>query len=229
MVKEKILVIEDDPDILELLQYNLERAGYKVRNAMHGETGLKEAEGYEPDLIILDIMLPGMDGLNVCKKLRQKEKTSSIPIIMLTAKGEESDVVAGLELGADDYVTKPFSPNELVARMRAVLRRPPPVKKDQEVTKVECGPIKIDSERHEAYLGQDPMALTLAEFNLLKALVSQPGRVFTRDQLLESITGGDTYLIDRNIDVHIRAIRKKLGEHDQMIQTVRGVGYKCKD
>jgi two-component system phosphate regulon response regulator PhoB len=176
---------------------------------------------------VLDLMLPGLDGLSVCRKLRAHPTTCEIPIVMLTAKGEESDVVIGLEMGADDYVAKPFSPKELLARIRAVLRRPRHgvINEGRRTT----GPVTLDPERHEAFLHDAPLVLTLAEYKLLSALTSRPGRVFTREQLLEKITGGETYVIDRNVDVHIRAIRKKLGADADFIQTVRGVGYKCRE
>lgn len=225
--EDKILMIEDDSDISELVQYNLEREGYKVFVSANGESGFSQAMTLRPDLIILDLMLPGLDGLSVCRKLRAHPTTAEVPIVMLSAKGEESDVVVGLEMGADDYVTKPFSPKELIARIRAVLRRP------RQSTVVEgrriTGPVTLDPERHEAFLRDEPLVLTLAEYKLLSALTSRPGRVFTREQLLEKITGGETYVIDRNIDVHIRAIRKKLGGDADFIQTVRGVGYKCRE
>jgi len=229
-----VLVIEDDPDILELVQYNLEKDGYTVTPAPHGEAGLREANKRKPDLIVLDLMMPGMDGLEVCRRLRRQNDTQDIPIIMLTAKGEESDVIVGLEMGADDYMVKPFSPKELIARIRAVLRRGlPPEASGTDGggagTFIQVGPIKIDVDRHVAKLDDQPLNLTLAEYRLLQTLTSRPGRVFTRDQLLEKITGGEVVVIDRNVDVHVRAVRKKLGDHAEMIQTVRGVGYKCKE
>jgi DNA-binding response OmpR family regulator len=229
LVEETILLIEDDADISELLQYNFEREGYKVYIAGDGELGLRQALQLVPDLIVLDLMLPGLDGLSVCRKLRAQPQTQEIPIVILTAKGEESDVVIGLEMGADDYVTKPFSPKELLARIRAVLRRPrqsPATPSSEQRT---VGPVTIDQERHEVWLYQQPLALTLAEYRLLSTLTSRPGRVFTREQLLEKITGGEAYVIDRNVDVHVRAIRKKLGDAADFIITVRGVGYKCRE
>ena len=230
MASETILVIEDDGDIQELVQYNLERQGYRVIAAADGETGFKVALTANPDLVLLDIMLPGIDGLSVCRKLRENNDTRHLPIIMLTARGEESDVIVGLELGADDYVTKPFSPKELVARVRAVLRRSTEETQDSRKSGfVSVGPIEIDDERHEAFYKGRALKLTLAEYRLLQTLVSRPGRVFTRDQLLEKITGGDVYVIDRNVDVHIRAIRKKLEVDSEFIVTVRGVGYKCQE
>lgn len=229
MPDDTILLIEDDSDISELVQYNLEREGYKVTAAADGELGWSQAVQHKPDLIVLDLMLPSMDGLTVCKKLRSSPETMGIPIVMLTAKGEESDIVIGLEMGADDYISKPFSPKELIARIRAVLRRPRAAATATDISRRTVGPITIDSERHEAYLNGKPLALTLAEYRLLSTLISRPGRVFTREQLLEKITGGEVYVIDRNVDVHIRAIRKKLAEEAEFIVTVRGVGYKCRE
>lgn len=229
MTEEKILIIEDDTDISELVQYNLEREGYKVYTAHDGEIGYAKAVQERPALIVLDLMLPGLDGLSVCKQLRALPETKNIPIVMLTAKNEESDVVIGLEMGADDYVSKPFSPKELIARIRAVLRRPQAEMVKASSSLVTVGPIAIDAERHEVSLKGQTLALTLAEYRLLTALTSRPGRVFTREQLLEKITGGEVYVIDRNVDVHIRAIRKKLGDEADFILTVRGVGYKCRE
>lgn len=231
MNDEKILLIEDDSDISELVQYNLEREGFKVYTAAAGEVGFNQAVQLQPNLIILDLMLPGLDGLSVCRKLRAHASTFEIPIVMLTAKGEESDVVIGLEMGADDYVPKPFSPKELVARIRAVLRRPRAMTATNAGAdgRRTVGPITIDAERHQVSMGDQALSLTLAEYRLLATLMSRPGRVFTREQLLEKITGGEAYVIDRNVDVHVRAIRKKLGENAEFIITVRGVGYKCRE
>lgn len=228
-VDDKILLIEDDPDISELVQYNLEREGYKVYASADGELGMNQAMQLQPSLIVLDLMLPGLDGLSVCRKLRAHPSTMEIPIVMLTAKGEESDIVVGLEMGADDYIAKPFSPKELVARIRAVLRRPRGGQSAQAEGRREVGPVTIDPDRHEVYLRGEPLQLTLAEYRLLSTLTSRPGRVFTREQLLERITGGEAYVIDRNVDVHVRAIRKKLGDDAEFIGTVRGVGYKCRE
>jgi len=230
MAAEEILVIEDDADISELVQYNLEKHGFRVHAVRDGELGFQQALKLQPSLILLDIMLPGVDGLTVCRRLRENNDTRHIPVIMLTAKGEESDVVIGLELGADDYVTKPFSPKELVARVRALLRRAGDEGTGKSAAaRLVVGPVEFDAERHEVFHRGRQVAFTLAEYRLLQTLISRPGRVFTRDQLLEKITGGDTYVIDRNVDVHVRAIRKKLEGDSDFIVTVRGVGYKCKD
>jgi DNA-binding response OmpR family regulator len=231
MPKERVLLVEDDPDIAELVQFNLEREGYRVVVCSEGDEGLAEIIRSKPNLVILDLMLPKVDGLTICKTIRGQAEHADVPIIMLTAKGEESDVVVGLELGADDYLTKPFSPRELLARIKAVLRRQRPTATPAaaQSRRITVGPVALDIERHEAYLNDQSLTLTLAEFKILSTLLSKPGRVFTREQLLEKITGGDVYVIDRNIDVHIRSIRKKLGDEAEFIITVRGVGYKCRE
>ncbi len=229
MPKENLLIIEDDPDIVELVQYNLERDGFRVNAARDGERGLQEASSSHPNLILLDLMLPGMEGLEVCRALRQNRNTRRIPIVILTAKGEETDVVLGLEMGADDYVTKPFSPRELSARVRAVLRRAEAAS-EVEATRIEHGPLLLDAERYQVWLNGHALNLTLSEFRLLHALVSSPGRVLTRDQLVERITAGECIVTDRNVDVHISSLRKKFGDdNEDLIVTVRGVGYKCKE
>ena len=227
MSKSTVLVIEDDTDLRELIEYNLKTAGFNLLSAEDGEIGLAIAIDKNPDIIVLDIMLPGMDGLTVCRRLRENEKSQNTPIVMLTAKSEESDIVIGLELGADDYMTKPFSPKELVARVKAVLRRGHTT--NDKPRKIQAGPLSIDLEKHEVRINSEEIKLTLAEFNLLKMLVSRPGRVFTREQLIESVSGADTFVIDRNIDVHIRALRKKIGTHRDSILTIRGIGYKWKE
>lgn len=227
MGKDTILLVEDDPDIVELVRYNLEREGFTVIAAGNGEAGLAAATEQRPSLILLDLMLPGMEGLDVCRELRRWEATREVPLIMLTAKSDEADIVLGLGLGADDYVTKPFSPKQLIARIRAVLRRGAMSPAPQAPDRIEHGPLVIDSGRHEVRIDGQPVAFTLAEFRLLCTLAANPERVFTRDQLLDRITQGKSVIIDRNIDVHIRAIRKKLGAHGERIVTVRGVGYKC--
>ena len=220
-----ILVIEDDPDILELIQFNLEKHSFKVSTAASGELGLQFAKEFQPDLILLDVMLPTMDGHTVCRNLKEIPETKNIPIIMLTAKNEESDIVVGLELGADDYMGKPFSPRELYARIKALLRRSRPTQENRNF--LHCGPISLDTEKHEIFFEGNQIHLTLTEFNILKTLISKPGRVFSREQLIRNVMGDQTYVIDRNVDVHIRALRKKLGEKSEFIKTIRGVGYKC--
>ena len=229
--RKTVLVIEDEPDIQELLEFNLHKQGFNVLVAGDGETGLTSAVEHKPDLIILDIMLPGLDGLEVCKEIRKNSELDTAVILMLTAKSEEADMVVGLELGADDYLTKPFSPKELVARVRAHLRRNRNNNSglpDGEKGILKHKEITIDCRKHEVKVSDETVQFTLAEFKLLKALVEDVGRVFTRDQLINVIAGEDTFLVGRNIDVHIRSVRKKLGEFAEMIETIRGVGYKCR-
>lgn len=227
MAKETILVVEDDPDIVELLEYSLEREGYKVLAASDGEKGLSEARKRKPALVLLDLMLPGLDGLSICRALKEDGATKDIPVMMLTAKGEESDVVVGLEFGADDYVRKPFSPRELIARIRAVLRRSQPAPAVR--SRIELGSVTLDKERHEVSVDDVPVTFTRSEFRLLWRLAKHPGRVYSRDELVESLTDGEAVILDRNIDVHVSSIRKKLGEHGGIVVTVRGVGYKVVD
>lgn len=227
MAKETILVVEDDPDIVELLEYSLEREGYKVLAASDGEKGLSEARRRKPALVLLDLMLPGLDGLSICRALKEDGATKDIPVMMLTAKGEESDVVVGLEFGADDYVRKPFSPRELIARIRAVLRRSQPAPAVR--SRIELGSVTLDKERHEVSVDDVPVTFTRSEFRLLWRLAKHPGRVYSRDELVESLTDGEAVILDRNIDVHVSSIRKKLGEHGGIVVTVRGVGYKVVD
>jgi len=229
MPKETVLVIEDDLDIVEIIQYNFEREGYRVITASNGEKGIDLAQSRKPALIVLDLMLPGLDGLEVCKRLRSHVETRSIPIVMLTAKGEESDIVLGLGVGADDYVTKPFSPKELLARITAVLRRGDLKGDVPGGTRISRGDIVIDPARFEVEVKGKPTSLTLTEFKILSILAANPGRVYTRQRLLDKIQGGDSFVDDRNIDVHIRAIRRKLGEYADTVKTVRGVGYKFRD
>jgi len=228
MDQQRILVIEDDPDIVELLQYNLEREGFEVCTAKTGEEGKARALECRPSLILLDLMLPRTSGLDVCRELRSREETKRTPLIMVTAKGEESDVVLGLELGADDYVTKPFSVKELIARIHSVLRRVD-VRPREAPTRIERGDLVIDDDRHEVLLGGEPVDLTLAEYRLLHALAANPGRVFTREQLIGRITAGGYVIAERNVDVHVAAIRRKMKEVAELIVTVRGIGYKFKD
>jgi len=224
----KILLVEDDPDIVEVVRYNLGRDGYKIAVARNGEQGLQEATRNKPDLVLLDLMLPGLNGLEVCRKLRGQRATADVPVIMLTARSEESDVVVGLEMGADDYIAKPFSPRELVARVKAVLRRAERRGAEEGRTRVQIENLVLDTVRHEVLLDGKPVRLTRAEFRLLWALCQSPGRVFSRNDLAETVTAGENLIIDRNIDVHVSSIRKKLGDSGNLIATVRGVGYKCR-
>jgi two-component system alkaline phosphatase synthesis response regulator PhoP len=229
MAHEKIIVIEDEADIREVIEYNLSREGYGVYTASDGESGLALAKSKAPDIVLLDLMLPGLDGIEVCRQLKTDPVTRSIPIIMVTAKGEESDVVLGLGIGADDYMIKPFSPKELSARVKAVLRRGPLKETRSNRDRIVCGEVLIDSDRHEVRIEGEPVVFTATEFRLLHFLASHPGRVFTRDRLLSRVLGEDVFVFDRNIDVHISSVRKKLGSHRAMLETVRGVGYRFRD
>lgn len=225
-----VLLVEDEQDLLDLLSYNLEREGYDVRTTTSGEEALKLVNAQPPQLILLDLMLPGMDGLEVARTIKGKSRTNSIPIIMLTAKGEESDIIKGLEIGADDYITKPFSPRVLLARIAAVIRRTdangelvdePPV--------IEVGDLTIDLERHEVSMAGQPIDLTATEFKLLSLMAARPGRVFTRQQIIESIHEGFAAVTDRSVDVQVVALRRKLGDTGRNIETVRGVGYRFRE
>ncbi len=225
MSEATVLVVEDEADIRELVQLTLERANYSVITAETGGEACRLATSKLPDLIILDLMLPDMQGFDVCKRIREQSTTADIPIIMATARGEEVDVVLGLELGADDYIKKPFSLSELISRVRAVLRRADNIRPRGRILRV--GSIEIDREGHEVRQDGELLKLTRAEFRLLTGLLESRGRVLSRDQLLDRITGGQTAIIDRNVDVHIRSLRSKLGDASTMIMTIRGVGYKC--
>jgi len=225
-MKEKILIIEDEKDIIKMLEYNLKKEGFRVINARDGEDALDLALREYPDLILLDLMLPGIDGLEVCKTLKKEAKTVSIPIIMLTAKSQESDKVVGLELGADDYITKPFSPRELIARIKAVLRRATEKEKLPEV--FQSGDLRIDFAKISASVKDKPVELTAKEFELLKTLLKAKGRVLSRDYLLDSIWGYDhaMEIQTRTVDVHVRTLRKKLKSAAKMIVTVKNYGYR---
>ena len=227
MAKENILIVDDEEDVLELVRYNLDKNGYNTETATTGEEALAKARAKLPDLVILDLMLPGIDGLGVCKKLKSDAKTEHIPIIILTAKGEEIDIVTGLELGADDYVTKPFSPKVLVARVRKILHRA--VARDLEKAPVKIYELTIDPARREVLIKNKPVVLTFTEFNILYALAKRPGLVFTRYQIVDALHGDDYLVTDRAVDVQIVGLRKKLGPFSKYIETVRGVGYRFKD
>lgn len=229
MEKVKILVVEDEAPIQELLQFNLERVKYKVKIADSGEEALKQATKFNPDLILLDIMLPGTDGLEVCKTLKSSSKTENIPIIMLTALCEEADIVTGLELGADDYITKPFSPRVLLARVKAALRRPNSADADKTEELISIHNIIIDLSRHRVTVDSTEITLTHTEFKVLKLMTTQPGRVFTRYQIVDAVHGEDYPVTDRSVDVQIVGLRKKLGEAGNYIETVRGIGYRFKE
>lgn len=227
MPSAKILVVEDEADLVKLLEYHLKRENYSVLSARDGETALRLAKENLPDLILLDLMLPGVDGLEVCRLLKADAATSHIHVVMLTAKGEEADIVAGLELGADDYVSKPFSPRVLLARVKAVLRR-----HSEQVEmhdKLQIGGLLIDPARHEVKVHGNPCDLTATEFKLLEHMARRPGRVFTRVQLINAARGEDVVIVDRTVDVHISSLRRKLGKCGHLIETIRGVGYRFRD
>lgn len=228
MIKAKILIIEDEKDIIELVQYNLEREGYKVVYFIKGEDALEYLDKEVPDLVILDLMLPGIDGLETCRLIKQDSKTKNVPILILSAKGEESDVVVGLQLGADDYVTKPFSPKVLLARVKALLRRLSTSALEQEDIR-QFGDLKINFPKHKVSYRSQSIELTAIEFNILEFLSRSPGRVFTRDQIMDGVWKDGKFIIDRAVDVHIRALRKKMGDAADLIETVRAVGYRFKD
>ncbi len=225
MKLEKVVVVEDEADIREVIEYNLNREGYRTSSVSDGEQALQMIRKAEPDLVLLDLMLPGLDGIEVCQQLKSDPSTRDIRIIMVTAKGEERDVLLGLGVGADDYVTKPFSPRELLGRVKAVLRRGPLQDEKASPKRVVRGGLIIDWERHRVQVENKPVVLTATEFRLLHFLAAHPSRVFTRDQLLSRVIGENASVVDRNIDVHVRAVRRKLGNHRDLIQTVRGVGY----
>ncbi len=228
MANEHILVVDDEADILELVEYNLTKAGYRITCAETGEEALKKSSASVPDLVVLDLMLPGMDGLETCRHLKEDQKTRHIPIVMLTAKGEESDIVTGLELGADDYVTKPFSPRVLVARIRAALRRKSEEPLDEKAA-LRIRDLEIHPGRHEVQVKGKPVDLTVTEFRILQFLARRPGWVFTRYQIVDGTQGGDAAVTDRSVDVHIVSLRRKLGPCGKDIETVRGVGYRFRD
>lgn len=228
MVRELILVVEDDEDIQELIRYNLIQAGYRVVVAGSGEEGVKIAHAKTPDLILLDIMLPGMDGLEVCRTLSAQENTRQIPIIMLTAKGEETDIVTGLQMGADDYITKPFSPRVLLARIKVVLRRQGrDVDNAEQALKI--GEIHIHPGRREVRVKDKLVELTFTEFGILHFLARHPGWVYTREQIVDAVHGEDYPVTDRSIDVQMVSLRRKLGSAGDNLETVRGVGYRFKE
>ena len=228
MAEAHILIVEDEEDILQLIEYNLLKEGFTAVCARTGEEALRLARDEQPDLVLLDLMLPGIDGLEVCRTLRRQPPTATTPIVMLTAKGEEADIVAGLELGADDYITKPFTPKVLVARLRTVLRRraAAPVEKDS-ILRIHG--IEIHPGRHEVLVGGKRVELTFTEFRLLQLLAGRPGWVFTRYQIVNAVRGEDYVVTDRAVDVQIVGLRKKLGEAGRYIETVRGVGYRFRD
>jgi two-component system, OmpR family, alkaline phosphatase synthesis response regulator PhoP len=232
MARESVLVVDDEPDILELVKYNLDKEGYQVTVVATGEDALAATRTKMPDIVILDLMLPGVDGLEVCRRLRGDPKTRNIPIVMLTAKGDEADVVTGLELGASDYVTKPFSPRVLTARIRAVLRRGDEAEDDEATIRIKD--LTIHPGRHQVFVTDKSVELTATEFRILLFLAKRPGWVFTRQQIVDAAQGDDAFVsdrfvTDRSVDVHIVSLRRKLGSGGAYIETVRGVGYRLQD
>ena len=227
MPKARILIVEDDRSLADVLDYNLRQDGYQTSVASDGQDGLQQARLKPPDLIVLDLMLPIIDGLEICRRLRADPVTRNILVLMLTAKAEETDQVAGFSVGTDDYVSKPFSVKVLLERVRALLRR-----RDGNIASanvlVSQG-VMIDRERHRATMADQILDLTPSEFGLLEALIRQPGRVFSRSELIDAALGGDSLVLERTIDVHIRSLRKKMAEHAPLVETVRGVGYRFRD
>lgn len=229
MSKGHILVVDDEEDLLELVAYNLRREGYEVDCVTTGETALRAARSKSVDLIILDLMLPGADGLEVCRALRSDPQTRDIAIVMLTAKGDEADVVAGIELGADDYISKPFSPRVLLARIRAVLRRRSHSATEDDSAMVRIHKLEIDPVRHEVKVDKRRLDLTITEFRVLSWLARHPGRVFTRQQIIDAVRGDDYPVTERSVDVQVVALRRKLEDCGDYIETIRGVGYRFKE
>ena len=227
MPRKTVLVVEDDPSIAELVQYNLEKNGYEVTVAGDGEQGLAQARKSRPDFVILDLMLPGIDGLEVCQSMRRDPALADLPIIMLTARSSETDMVVGLTVGADDYVPKPFSPSVLVARIKALGRR---VKARTDPRPVQVfGNLSIDKSAHKVFVNGADVYLTHTEFRLLAALADRPGRALSRSELLDLAIGEDVFVVDRTIDVHVASLRRKLGGCADLIETVRGLGYRFKE
>jgi DNA-binding response OmpR family regulator len=227
MAGQKILIVEDDKHISKLVKYNLEKAGFDCITAITGEAALDVLDKDSIDLIILDIMLPKMDGFETCRNIKQEKKLSGIPIIMLTAKGEETDKVVGFELGADDYVVKPFSPRELILRVKAILKRGKPQEEEKDILSVDK--IKIDIPRHKVTADKKEIILTQIEFKLLVTLIKRKGRVQSRDRLLEDVWDIAADVTTRTIDTHIKRLREKLGKAGELIETVRGIGYRCNE
>jgi len=226
MSKGKVLIVEDDRDIAEMIDYNLKEEGYETVSAFNGEEGVKLAKKESPDLLILDIMLPIIDGFEVCRILKNEQITADIPVIILSAKSQETDKIVGLELGADDYITKPFSPRELIARIRAILRRGRALSFG---SCIERGDIVIDSTKHKVMVGQKAISLTFTEFRLLEFLARRPGVVFSRDQILDGVIGDDAMVCDRTVDAHVKSLRRKLGTAKDYIETIRRAGYRFRE
>ena len=228
MSRQSVLVVEDEEDIMEVIRFNLEKEGYEVHQALSGEKALQVMENNLPSLVLLDLMLPGINGLDLCRIFKQNDRTKAIPVIMLTAKSEDADIVAGLEMGAEDYITKPFSPRVLLARVRTVLRcRETGVKDDSSVIHLEG--MQIHPGRHEVTMGENVVDLTPSEFRILHYLARRPGWVYSRDQIIDAIRGHGYVVTDRVIDEQVVGLRKKLGDYGKFIETVRGIGYRFRD
>lgn len=225
MAGRTIVVVEDDPDVGELIRHTLTREGYDVVLVTDGDGAVEAAVRAVPDAVILDIMLPGMDGMDVCRNMRSEESLKKVPIVMLTAKGEEADVIVGLQMGADDYISKPFSPKVLLARIKAVLRRSVPAGKEEVKGQSIYGDLVIDALKHKVYYKGEVVPLTAIEFDILFFLSRSPGRVYSRDQILNNVWKDGKFIIDRAVDVHVRGLRKKLGDGEKYIETIRSVGY----
>ena len=228
MSDSRILIVDDESDIRELIRYNLQKEGFQVKTVPSGEEALSAAKAYQPDAIVLDLMLPGIDGLQVCRQLKRDEQTRTVPVVMLTAKTEESDIVTGLEAGADDYVTKPFSPRVLTARVRAVMRREKDSGEPGVEDRIIDHEITVDRARHEVWVGGQQVPLSATEFAILEFLAASPGWVFSRNKIIDAVRGKDYPVTERAVDVQILGLRKKLGEKGKLIETVRGVGYRMR-
>lgn len=229
MAKTKVLIVEDDKSLSDILSYNLEKEGYNVFRAYDGREGIEQAKLKKPDIVLLDIMLPAVNGMDVCRQLRKSKETKDSTILMLTAKAEDLDQISGFEAGADDYVVKPYSIRVLLQRIRALQRRRFTEDEQPPQETLTCNGVTLDLRRYRAFVGERKMELTRSEFKLLTTLISNPGRAYERSELIESALGDDTLVLERTIDVHIRAIRRKLGDHAHVIETVRGVGYRFQE
>lgn len=232
MKKQHILIVEDDENIQQLVGFNLNKAGFQVSYADYAEEAFARIGEEKPDLVILDLMLPSTSGLEICRILRQEENTAHLPIIMLTAKGEEEDIATGLDVGADDYITKPFSPKVLVSRVKAVMRRKeeiPPEAAGSGQEMIRHHELAIDPKRYEVVINGSPLTLTVSEFGIIQLLARHPGWVFSRQQIIDSIRGYDYFVTPRAVDVQIFGLRKKLGEYGKYIETVHGIGYRMKE
>ena len=228
-IASKILIVEDEPDIVELLVYNLDQVGFRTEAVFNGADALDRVKIELPDLVLLDLLLPEVAGLEVCRILKRDPETANIPIIMLTAKGEAIDRIVGLELGADDYITKPFSPREVLLRIRAVLRRAPNVPRSRPANQIQINDLKIDLDRHQVFSDGSVIDLTATEFKILSLFAHSPGRVFTRSILMDAVWGQEYYGIERTMDTHVSRVRRKLGQFGERIETVYGVGYRLKE